>query len=616
VGDEARGDPGGFLAQVVAGFGSGSRIAGYRLEGQIGAGGMAVVFRARDERLGRLVALKILAPALAADEAFRQRFIRESRASARVDDPHIIPVFEAGEADGVLFIAMRYVPGGDVRTLLDREGPLPAARAAAIISLVASALDAAHAAGLVHRDVKPANMLVDTRPGRPDHVYLSDFGLSKGAMSSAALTGTGQFLGTLEYVAPEQIEGKPVDGRTDQYALACAAFELLCGAPPFRRDEAAAVMYAKLSEPPPSLASRLPGLPPAVDEVFARALAKPPDGRYSSCREFADALGAALGIQLDNTGPGIIQPGHPATDVVTFSRLETGIPALSPAAATVSAAARGRRARLLLAAVVVIALTAGAAALILRPHGAPPAAPAQTAASLPSVSASASGRPETTPARTVAGRSGLLAGNVSPRFPAGTPGKVAVVAQGDLVLHDLASGESVPIAVRNNTSRPVTQIMAQGLVRSSAGAPVASGSDQGFSPSRLQPGQVALGYIYLQTGNTLPAGSTLSVQASATPSSSPATYIADLAVTQVNNTGQEIVGVARNPRGHSIQGPYGVNAFCVTAAGRLLATFGTFADSTGNLAAGASTSFTIDLTGRCPHYLVGASGFDKSDVDN
>ena len=315
MGDGVPEDTDGLLAEVVAGFGAGSRIAGYRLEGQIGAGGMAVVFRARDERLGRLVALKILAPALAADQAFRQRFIRESRAAAAVDDPHIIPVFEAGEADGVLFIAMRYVPGGDLRTLLDREGQLLAARAAAIISLVASALDAAHAAGLVHRDVKPANMLLDERPGRPDHVYLSDFGLSKGALSSAAaLTGTGQFLGTLDYTAPEQIEGKPVDGRTDQYALACTAFELLSGAPPFRRDGAAAVMYAQLSEPPPPLASRRPGLPPAVDGVFARALAKLPRGRYTSCQEFADALHAALGIQLDAPGPGIFPPpGHPAT---------------------------------------------------------------------------------------------------------------------------------------------------------------------------------------------------------------------------------------------------------------------------------------------------------------
>ena len=164
-----------------------------------------------------MVALKILAPALAADEAFRQRFIRESRAAAAVDDPHIIPVFEAGEADGVLFIAMRFVAGGDVRSLVRREGRCRRAGRRRSSPRWRSALDAAHAAGLVHRDVKPANMLVDARPGRPDHVYLSDFGLSKGALSSTGLTGTGLFLGTPDYTAPEQIEGQAVDGRADQY---------------------------------------------------------------------------------------------------------------------------------------------------------------------------------------------------------------------------------------------------------------------------------------------------------------------------------------------------------------------------------------------------------------
>jgi hypothetical protein len=315
VSDEVPGNAGGFLSEVVTGFGPGSQIAGYRLEEQVGQGGMAVVFRARDERLGRLVALKILAPALAADEAFRQRFVRESRAAAAVDDPHIVPVLDAGEASGVLFIAMRFVPGGDVRTVMHHEGPLGPARVAAIISQVASALDAAHRAGLVHRDVKPGNMLVDAQPGRPDHVYLSDFGLSKGALStSVGLTGVGQFLGTVDYISPEQIEGKPVDGRADEYALACATFEMLTGAPPFRRDEAMAVMYAQLSEPPPLLTSQRPDLPPAADQVFARALAKAPAQRYASCREFADALRAAFGLAPYDSGPGVIPAaGHPPT---------------------------------------------------------------------------------------------------------------------------------------------------------------------------------------------------------------------------------------------------------------------------------------------------------------
>jgi len=314
---------GGEAGGVLAGFAVGSRVAGYLLEEQVGAGGMAVVFRARDERLRRLVALKVLGPALAADEDFRRRFIGESLAAAAVEDPHIIPVHEAGEAGGVLFIAMRYVPGGDVRTLLRRTGPLPSAQAAAIISPVASALDSAHAAGLVHRDVKPANMLLDVRPGRPDHVYLSDFGLSKGALS-LGLTGSGHFLGTPGYAAPEQIQGRPVDGRADQYALACTAFELLCGMAVFPRDEILAVMYAHLSEPPP-LAGRRPGIPAAADDVFAQALAKEPAGRYASCQEFADALRGAFGLPPYHaaleTGP---QLDHPPAEITPRSAIVPG----------------------------------------------------------------------------------------------------------------------------------------------------------------------------------------------------------------------------------------------------------------------------------------------------
>jgi protein kinase-like protein/WD40 domain-containing protein len=329
---------------LLAGLAPGSRVGGYVLEEQVGAGGMAVVFRAVDERLGRRVALKVLAPAFAADEAFRQRFIRESRAAAAVDDPHIIPVHDAGAAGGVLFIAMRYVPGGDVRTLLHREGPLAPARAAAIISPVASALDAAHAAGLVHRDVKPANMLVDVRPDRPDHVYLSDFGLSKGTLSSAGLTGSGQYLGTPDYMAPEQIEGRAVDGRTDQYALACAAFELLAGVAPFQRDQGMAVIWAHLQQQPPPLGSRRPGLPAAADEVFARALAKAPGDRYASCREFADALRSALDVAAYHSGPGAGPAAgrpaaeHPATEIAEQVGPGTGeaaIPAGLAAASTI-----------------------------------------------------------------------------------------------------------------------------------------------------------------------------------------------------------------------------------------------------------------------------------------
>jgi serine/threonine-protein kinase len=403
------GEQDGFAAEMAGGLQDGAQIAGYRLEERIGQGGMAVIFRARDGRLGRVVALKILAPALAADDAFRRRFIRESQAAAAVDDPHIIPVFEAGEAGGVLFLAMRYVPGGDARTLVRREGALPPGRAAAIVSPVALALDSAHAAGLVHRDVKPSNMLMDVRPGRPDHVYLSDFGLSKAALAATGLTGTGQFLGTLEYTAPEQIQGRPVDGRADQYALACSAFELLTGGPPFQREEAAALMFAHLSEPPPALSTRRKDLPRRADAVLATAMAKDPAARYASCREFADALRTALGLGpyapgfAAGSGPAATVPSPPAPPPATeqaplaapgsipvteqaapptaaaaglAGRPRTGLPPGAPGAGVTSSrpAPRRRRTRAMLIGVAVLAVAGVTAGFLLAGSPGPPLA--------------------------------------------------------------------------------------------------------------------------------------------------------------------------------------------------------------------------------------------------
>ena len=304
------------LPTVSGGLRAGSRVAGYTIEDQIGRGGMAVVYRASDSRLNRTVALKILAPELATDTAFRQRFIREMRAAAAVDHPNIVPVFDAGEADGSLFIAMRYVSGQDLRTLLDTEQRLPAARAARLIIQAASALDEAHSHGLVHRDVKPGNMLIAS--GQPDHLYLSDFGLSKQDVSSGPLTLTGQFLGTLDYMAPEQIEGPQVDGRADLYSLACTAFEMLAGQPPFRRDQGMAVLWAQLQAPAPSLRALRPDLPPAADEVITRALAKSPNDRYPSCTVFAQALAGACGAGGGHAGHadpgGAPSPAGPPTE--------------------------------------------------------------------------------------------------------------------------------------------------------------------------------------------------------------------------------------------------------------------------------------------------------------
>jgi len=311
VAGESPAQLGGLLTRLVPG----SRVAGYLLEKLVGVGGMATVFRARDERLGRVVALKLLA----GDDWVRQRFVREARAIAAVDHPHIIPVYEAGEASGVLFIAMRFVAGDDLRALVGREGGLRPRRAAAFISPVASALDAAHDAGLVHRDVKPANMLVDVGPHRPEHVYLSDFGLARGMLSSSGLTRAGQFLGTPDYASPEQIGGGSVDGRTDQYALGCVAYTLLTGSVPFKRDVPMAVLYAHLSAPPPRPTAVRPDLPGSVDDVLARVLAKAPEDRYDSCGDFADALREALGVEP-------YDPSRPA------SQARTATPAGSTAA--------------------------------------------------------------------------------------------------------------------------------------------------------------------------------------------------------------------------------------------------------------------------------------------
>lgn len=278
---------------------------------------MAVVYRARDLRLDRTVALKLLAPELARNDTFRRRFTHESRVAAAIDHPHIVPVFEAGERDGVLYIAMRYVAGLDLRHLLDQraEGdPLPPATVVRITAQVASALDAAHDHGLVHRDVKPGNILVaqGTDSDHPEHVYLTDFGLTKKSLSLTGFTTVGQFVGTLDYVAPEQISGRPVDGRCDVYSLACVVYEMLAGGPPFQRDDDMALLWAHQYDQPPPLAERRSGAPPGFDAVLAKALAKRPDDRYGSCLRFVAALRtAATGARA----PALTDPGALPADL-------------------------------------------------------------------------------------------------------------------------------------------------------------------------------------------------------------------------------------------------------------------------------------------------------------
>jgi Protein kinase domain len=280
------------------------QIGRYRLDGYIGRGSMGVVYLAQDERTNHKVALRVLTPELAGDGPFRARFLRESRMAAAVNHPHIIPVYEADEAGGNVYVAMHYVQGGDARSLLNRHGPLPSAWAWNVIAQVASALDAAHAHGLIHGDVRPANILLDASsaavagvPRRADgsefdHAYLSDFGLSRSGSPSQIITA-GQ-VEPLDYAPPEQIEKHDLDGRADLYSLACAGFELLCGTPPFGQDQGLTLMYAQLYAPPPAARARRPDLPAAVDSVFAAALAKNPADRYQTCGQFAEALHAAL----------------------------------------------------------------------------------------------------------------------------------------------------------------------------------------------------------------------------------------------------------------------------------------------------------------------------------
>jgi YVTN family beta-propeller protein len=272
---------------------AGSTLAAYRIERLIGRGGMGDVFLADDTRLGRPVALKVLAEPLAEDERFRERLLRESRLAASLDHPNVVPIYDAGEADGRLFIAMRYVPGLDLKALLRAEGPLAPARAVGIVTQVASALDAAHRRELVHRDVKPSNVLLDRQDG-PEHAYLADFGLMQSGRGSGPADG--QFMGTVDYVAPEQIRGDDVDGRADQYALGCVLFECLTGTLPFPHGSDVAAIYAHLEEPAPRASERRERLPPALDGVLARAMAKEPADRYGTCAELVDAARAALGL--------------------------------------------------------------------------------------------------------------------------------------------------------------------------------------------------------------------------------------------------------------------------------------------------------------------------------
>jgi serine/threonine-protein kinase len=357
--------------------GVGTRLLDYRVESVLGRGGMSVVYLAEDLRLKRKIALKLLAPDLAEDERFRERFLRESALAASIDHPNVIPIYDAGEVEGVLYIAMRYVAGTDLKALLREERSLEPNRAFAIAGQIAEALDSAHAHGLVHRDVKPANVLIATQGGG-EHAYLSDFGLTKSASFSTELTRAGQLLGTIDYVAPEQIRGESVDGRADQYSLGCLLFECLTGEVPFRRDAEVAVIYAHLHDAPP-VASGRSTVPVGLDAVLRRAMAKKPRDRYASCGELVAEAQAALGapratrhrawkfavpvagaallvtgvaaglvLALDGgrgTPPDLPAAAHPGYRVTFSERLSSGEPGVQPDLSLYAAFDDGRELR-------------------------------------------------------------------------------------------------------------------------------------------------------------------------------------------------------------------------------------------------------------------------------
>jgi serine/threonine-protein kinase len=271
---------------------TGSIVAGFRVLSLIGEGAMGSVYLAEDEHGGR-VALKLLSPELGRDDRFRQRFLRETEVARELEHRNIVTTVASGEDDGSLYLAMAYIQGSDLRELLRRETRIEPNRAVRLVEQVGSALDSAHAAGLVHRDVKPGNILV-AEEADGEHAYVCDFGLARHVSSVSSLTGERGFVGTIDYVPPEQIEGGKIDGRADVYSLGCVLFECLTGERPFERDSELSVVFAHLNEPPPSVSELRPDLPLELDSVFETALAKSPNDRYSTCGELAAAARAAL----------------------------------------------------------------------------------------------------------------------------------------------------------------------------------------------------------------------------------------------------------------------------------------------------------------------------------
>jgi Protein kinase domain len=355
----------------------GDEFAGYRIERRLGRGGMGVLYLAIEPGLERRVALKLIAPEAAADEVFARRFAEESKIAASIEHPNVVPIYAAGEEDGIPYIAMRYVSGSDLGRRLAREGRVDPTPATALIAQVAAGLDAIHAAGLVHRDVKPANVLLG-ETGGDDHAYITDFGVARNVSTESGLTQTGRFVGTLDYVAPEQISGATVDARADVYALGCLLFKLLSGEVPYPRDGEAARLYAHLNDPPPAPSLHATAVPMALDDVVIRAMSKAPEDRYPSAGDLGRAAVAALSgshpdlpertvatgaaATTESVVPESITVARPAArETAETKRLESGLHGEEPG--------RGKRRRALLAGVALVCAAVVVAAVLIAGGG-------------------------------------------------------------------------------------------------------------------------------------------------------------------------------------------------------------------------------------------------------
>jgi serine/threonine-protein kinase len=423
----------------------GTELAGFRIESVIGRGGMGVVYGAEQLRYGRKVALKVLAPELSHDPQFRERFEQEWRTAARIEHPSIVPIYEAGETEEGLYIAMRYIDGTDLRALLKRVGRLPARRALDILGQVAEALDIFHAHGLVHRDVKPANILL-AAGAEHEHAYLGDFGVAKEVHTQSGLTQTGAFIGSVDYAAPEQLEGKAVDGRADVYALGCVLYQCLTGARPFEKSSDAATISAHLFEPPPSPHTLQPDLPAELDEVISRALAKSPGDRFQSCRELVLAAREILGGRQPVAPAAAVAEDVPASDDGPPT-LPSGAVAATHASEAPPGGTAQRRSRLAIGVIAVAVVAIGVVLAVLLTRGEsdagdgsqaappPPAAEPATTAAEPATS-EAQPAPLEPPAPVA-----LELGGVG-------EGEIAVPGELDVFTFEAAGGEQVILDVQ------------------------------------------------------------------------------------------------------------------------------------------------------------------------